>query len=681
MTTHDLGNQPGAAALQSWLLDRLAALLERPVSEIDPDQGFTELGVSSRLAVTLSGELEDHLDRDLSPTLLWEQSSVSRLARFLTEGEPQRTPGETGPAGHGQTKQAVQTGQTTPAGPNPGSPHEPIAVVGVGLRLPGGIDSPDAFWRLLRDGVDAVTEVPRERWDADALYHPEAATPGRSVSKWGSFLDRIDAFDASFFDISPREADAIDPQQRLLLEVAWEAFERAGMPAESLRGSRTGVMVGISNDDYGRWQAADPAAGGPYTNTGSAWSIAANRISYFFDLLGPSLAVDTACSSSLVAVHLAVQSLRSGESDTVLAGASNLVLSPVVGVNFSASGAVSPTGRCHTFDSRADGMVRGEGVGAVVLRRLSDALRDGQPVLAVIRGSAVNQDGRTNGLMAPGPAAQTAVVRQAWSNAGVSAAEIGLVEAHGTGTPLGDPIEIGALKEAFGPSSAAGTCALGAVKSNLGHLEAAAGLAGLVKAVLCVQHGEIPGNLHFDRLNPRIDLTGSPFFVPTGTSAWPLPGGSRIAGVSSFGFGGTNAHVVVEQAPPRTGPGSSPADPTWSCSRRAVTRPCGNWRAVRPNCWTPGSRQPICPSPPRATAPTWRTGSAWSATAPRNWRAGSRRSDAVNCRPGPYAAGPPASPPPSCGASPARVANGTAWAANSSRDQRRSQPRSTCSNR
>ncbi|MEV1179426.1 polyketide synthase, partial [Nonomuraea sp. NPDC049784] len=428
---------------------------------------------------------------------------------------------------------------------------EPIAVVGIGLRLPGAVDSPDRFWRLLCDEVDTVREVPPERWrlDDDAVRRA-GADP--AACRWGALLERVEEFDAGFFGISPREAAAMDPQQRLLLEVAWEAIDRAAVPLDRLRAGRTGVFAGIANYDYGRMQDAGGAGIGAYANSGSALSIAANRLSYAFDLHGPSLAVDTACSSSLVAVHLAVQSLRSGESDAALVGGVSLALSPVVGLNYGLLGGISPSGRCRAFDADADGIVRGEGAVVVLLERLSDAVRYGDPVIAVVRGSAINQDGRTNGLTAPSAAAQADVVRRAWQTAGVTSADVALVETHGPGTPLGDPIEVAALAEVFGDDGI--RCALGSVKTNMGHLEAAAGLVGLVKAALCVQRGRIPANLHFRRPNPLIPFDGSPFFVPTEVTDWPSAARRRVAGVSSFGFGGTNAHVVVENAAPPPDP-------------------------------------------------------------------------------------------------------------------------------
>ncbi|MFS0896207.1 type I polyketide synthase [Mycolicibacterium litorale] len=424
---------------------------------------------------------------------------------------------------------------------------EPIAVVGIGCRFPGGVAGPESLWQLLANGVDAITEVPADRWDVDAYYDPDPGAPGRMTTRWGGFISDAGGFDADFFGIAPREAEAMDPQQRLLLEVAWEALEHSGIRPDSLSGTRTGVMVGLSTWDYAIVNIERHAQIDAYLSTGIPHSTAVGRLSYLMGLRGPAVAVDTACSSSLVAIHLACQSLRLGESDMVLAGGSQLNLSPFTSIALSKWSALSPEGRCKTFDARADGFVRGEGCGVVVLKRLSDALRDGNRVLAVVRGSAVNQDGRSNGITAPNALAQRDVINDALRSGGVEAASVNYVEAHGTGTILGDPIEFEALATTYGVGQA--SCALGAVKTNLGHLEAAAGVAGFIKAVLTVQRGQIPPNLHFTRLNPSIDASATRFVFPSRLGPWPDEAGLRRAGVSSFGLAGTNAHVVVEQAP------------------------------------------------------------------------------------------------------------------------------------
>ncbi|XXX76159.1 type I polyketide synthase [Sorangium sp. So ce134] len=420
---------------------------------------------------------------------------------------------------------------------------EPVAIVGMSCRFPAGGAGPEAFWRALEAGADGVKRIPPERWSAGE------AGSARPEVRWAGLLDELDGFDAAFFGISPREASRLDPQQRLLLEVTWEALERAGARADALMGSRTGVFIGMNNLDY-QQLVREAGEFDVYSGTGNATSTAAGRLSYVLGLEGPCMSVDTACSSSLVAVHLACQSLRGRESDMAIAGGVGVLLDPEIMAMIAEADALSPDGRCKTFDARANGFVRGEGCGVLVLKRLSDAERDGDPILAVIRGSAVNQDGRSTGLTAPNVLSQQALLRRALENAGVAASEIGYVETHGTGTSLGDPIEFEALRAVLGAPRADGArCVLGALKTNIGHLEAASGVAGLIKAVLCLNRGAIPRNLHFQRLNPRISLEGTPFVIPTENMPWERNGKPRIAGVSSFGISGTNAHVIVEEAP------------------------------------------------------------------------------------------------------------------------------------
>ncbi|WP_437310876.1 type I polyketide synthase [Sorangium sp. So ce388] len=429
---------------------------------------------------------------------------------------------------------------------------EPIAIVGAGCRTPGGAGSPEALWELLHDGVDAITEVPRDRWDAGALYDPDPDRAGRTYARWGGFLGAVDAFDAAFFGIAPREVAAMDPQHRLLLEVAWEALERAGQPPDRLTGTRTGVFLGIIGSDYARLQAAERGeALDIYYLTGTCLNAAAGRLSYTFGLQGPSVAIDTACSSSLVALHLACQSLRGRECDLALAAGVNLVLTPDGTIALSSSRGLAPDGRCKTFDAGADGFVRSEGCIVLVLKRLSDAVAAGDPVLALVVGSAVNQDGASSGLMVPNGPAQELVLRQALASAGLSPQAVSFVEAHGTGTSLGDPIELGALARVLGEGrTEEAPLVVGSLKSNLGHLEAAAGLAGVLKVALALDREAIPPNLHFRRLNPSIELGGVPLLVPTAPRPWPRREPPRVAGVSAFGLSGTNAHVLLQEAPP-----------------------------------------------------------------------------------------------------------------------------------
>lgn len=435
---------------------------------------------------------------------------------------------------------------------NSGSTSEAIAVVGMAVRFPGAADV-ESFWSLLSNGVDAITEVPPERWDVEAFYDPDPDKPGKMVSRWGGFLSQVDQFDAQFFGISPREADEIDPQQRLLLEVSWEALEDAGLDMHKLRGSLCGIYIGISTNDYALLARRTDYLNhlSAYSGTGNTASLAAGRLAHFYGTQGPCMALDTSCSSSLVAVHLACQSLKTGESNLVLAGGVNLLLSPDSTVYLTKLHALAHDGRCKTFDAAADGYVRGEGCGLVVLKRLSDALAEGDRIHAVIRGSAVNHDGRSNGLTAPNGPAQEAVLRQALVNAAVSPDQISYVETHGTGTSLGDPIEVCALASVFGGNRADDRrIAIGSVKTNIGHLEAAAGVASLIKVILCLKHAQISPHLHMRQPNPYIPWGQIPVTVPLKATPWKVNNGMRVAGVSSFGLSGTNAHVIVEEGQP-----------------------------------------------------------------------------------------------------------------------------------
>jgi acyl transferase domain-containing protein len=427
--------------------------------------------------------------------------------------------------------------------------REPVAIVGLGCRMPEA-SGPDTFWELLRDGRSPNREVPAERWDVDAFYDPDPDAVGRMSVRTGAFLEGVDLFDPQLFGIAPREAITMDPQQRLLLEVSWEALEHAGIAPDSLSGSATGVFVGITSSDYvDLVKHGDLDRVDAHFASGVAHSIASGRLSYVLGLQGPAVSIDTACSSSLVAVHLACQSLLTGECRMALAGGVNLILTPDSGVVFTKSRMLAPDGRCKTFDAAADGFGRGEGCVVVVLKRLADAAADGDRVLALVRGSAVNQDGPSSGLTAPNGPAQEAVVRAAIARAGIAPADVDVIEAHGTGTPLGDPIEVQALASVFRDRPAGRPLAVGSVKTNVGHLEAAAGISGLLKVVLALQHEAIPPHLHLRRLNPHVDWRSMPIEIPTRLTPWPRGARRRIAGVSSFGFSGTNAHVILEEAP------------------------------------------------------------------------------------------------------------------------------------
>ncbi|HEX7322683.1 MAG TPA: beta-ketoacyl synthase N-terminal-like domain-containing protein, partial [Mycobacterium sp.] len=534
---------PDAAEISDWLVAELSRQLELPTAEIDPTQPFSFYGLDSVHAVRLTTELEKWLGREFEPTLAYEYPTIEILARYLAGDESA-----------GLTSAA-------PADEQPPVADDPIAIVGIGCRFPGA-DGPAAFWQLLTSGTDATCEVPPDRWNADAFYNPDPSVPGTAVTRRGGFLrEQIDCFDYQFFGISPRESAQMDPQQRLLLEVAWEALEDAGQVPDRLAGSRTGVFVGISTNDYGFLRMGQPQLVDAYTGTGNALSIAANRLSYVFDFHGPSMAIDTACSSSLVAVDLACRSLRDGECTMALAGGVNVMLSPALSINFSKARVMAPDGRCKTFDADADGYVRGEGAGVVVLKPLSRALADNDPIYAVIRGSATNSDGRTNGLIAPGEPSQEAVLAAAYRRAGLPPGAVQYVEAHGTGTAIGDAIEAKALGAVLADGRPPGSrCLVGSVKTNIGHLEAAAGVAGLIKVALSLRHRMIPASLNFTTPSPHIPFAALPLDVVSAATPWPDNGGRAVAGVSSFGFGGTNAHVVLTEAPQVRG--ASPIDGT-----------------------------------------------------------------------------------------------------------------------
>jgi phthiocerol/phenolphthiocerol synthesis type-I polyketide synthase C len=523
---------PRADEIVAWLVSQLSRELDLVSTKIDSSEPFAHYGLDSVRAIRLTAALSAWLGRELSPTLAYEYPTIELAAKHLAGDE-------TADAASIEAAPALVPARTDGA-------QEPIAIIGIGCRFPGA-DGPAAFWQLLTDGTDAVTEVPADRWGAQAFAGPGVDKP---ANRWAGFLDQVDQFDAEFFSISPRESARMDPQQRLLLEVAWEAMEDAGQVPEALEGSRTGVFVGISTNEYGLLQFGDLAHIDAYTGTGSALSIAANRLSYVHDFRGPSMAIDTACSSSLVAIHLACRSLSAGDCTLALAGGANVVLSPKLSVNFDKAGVMAADGKCKTFDANADGYVRGEGAGIVVLKPLNQALADGDPIYSVIRGSATNQDGRTNGLMAPSPQSQEAVLAEAYRRADLSPGLVQYVEAHGTGTSLGDAIEAKALGAVLAEGRAGdSTCLIGSVKTNIGHLEAAAGVAGLIKVALAMRHRMIPPSLNFTKPNPNIPFDRLRLRVADSLTPWPEHGGRALAGVSSFGFGGANAHVVLAEAP------------------------------------------------------------------------------------------------------------------------------------
>jgi acyl transferase domain-containing protein len=511
------------------------------------DDLFIDRGIGSYDAVALAGALETRLGIALPNTVLYEYPTPRALAGHLAEGAAPRE-------------------QRPPA-----AGHEPLAVVGIGCRLPGA-SGPRQLWRLLSEGVDAIGTVPDER----AARHPGWAEPGVGT---GGFLADVEAFDPEFFAISAREAAAMDPQQRMLLEVAYETFQDAGARKADLGGSPTGVFVGISSSDFAVRALAGGTEPDGYTPTGVAHSVAANRISYVFDLHGPSMSIDTACSSSLVAIHHAVTALRTGQCDLALAGGVNAVLSPDIALCFRTAGILAPDGRCKSFAAHADGMCRSEGAVMVALRRLSDALAGDDRIYAVIRGGAVNSDGRTNGLMSPSAPSQARLLRAACTAAGVRPEEISYVEAHGSGTRLGDLMELRALAEVLGGEGRAEPLRIGSVKSNVGHLEAAAGAAGLAKLALSLFHGILPRSLHARDRVEEFDWNRGNLLLQAETELWD----GRLAGVSSFGFGGTNAHLVLEAAPSRDPIPGRPGRhylPLSAHTPAALRRLADRWRAV-----------------------------------------------------------------------------------------------------
>ncbi|MCA9217900.1 MAG: type I polyketide synthase [Planctomycetales bacterium] len=427
--------------------------------------------------------------------------------------------------------------------------NEPLAIIGIGCRFPGNANSPDQFWELLTSGVDAITELPEDRWNKKKFYDKRSTTPGKSFTRQGGFVGGIDKFDPQFFGISPREASRMDPQQRMLLETAWEAIDDAGQQIENLKGQKVAVFVGISSWEHSFQVLSfeDRGSHDAYTNTGNALSIAANRIAYCFDFKGPSVAVDTACSSAMVAAHLACHSVWEGQSDMALIGGVNALLTPEHYVGFSQLGMLSPDGRCKAFDSRANGFVRSEGAGMIFVKPLSKAIEDGDRIYAAIRATGSNQDGRTPGITVPSQESQEALLGETCAAANISPTQIQYVEAHGTGTPVGDPIETRALGNVLAKNRPDGErCIIGSVKTNIGHLEAGAGAASLIKVALSLYHKHIPGNLHFENPNPDIDFDGLKLAVAT-DQPWPETNGhDRLAGINSFGYGGTNAHAILQ---------------------------------------------------------------------------------------------------------------------------------------
>jgi acyl transferase domain-containing protein/D-arabinose 1-dehydrogenase-like Zn-dependent alcohol dehydrogenase/acyl carrier protein len=522
--------------LTDYLRDAVAEVTRVDSAEIREGAGFFDLGMDSLMAVELRRRIEQGVGREIPITLVMDHPRLSDVADYLL-GE---VLGLSDQAKSGSAPASAVTSRT----------DEPIAIVAVSCRFPGA-PNPEAFWDILSGGVDAIREVPEDRFDIDEFYDPDPETPGKTYTRFGGFLDGIDGFDPEFFGISPREAVWIEPQQRLMLEMVWEGLERAGYSPAALRGSRTGIFAGVAANEYAHLLSSEPIDKiEPYFITGNALNAISGRVAFALGFEGPAMAVDTACSSALVAVHQACQALHSGDCDLALAGGVNVLLSPVTTIAASRARMLSPVGRCKTFDASADGYVRSEGCGILVLKRLSDAVRDGDRVQAVIPGSAVNQDGASSGLTVPNGGAQQRLIGTALARAGLAGGDVDYLEAHGTGTPLGDPIEVQAAAAAYGASRDADRPLLmGSVKTNVGHLESASGAAGLIKVVLSLQHEVLPQSLHFENPSPHIPWDSLPVRVVDKAIPWQTNGRLRRAGVSSFGFTGTNAHVLIEEAP------------------------------------------------------------------------------------------------------------------------------------
>lgn len=523
------------AEMREWLRNWVGNATGQSPDSISETAPLVELGLSSRDAVAMASDIEDLTGVTLTATVAFRHPTIEALATVIVEGEPE----EDRTADGADWSRDVDEGRAN------------IAIVGVGTRFPGDMNTPDEMWQALLEGRDAITDLPEGRW-SEFLSEPRIAERVAKARTRGGYLSDIKGFDAEFFALSKMETDNIDPQQRMALELTWEALEHARIPASSLRGESVGVYLGSSVNDYMFMSVADPAVAHPYAITGNSSAVVANRVSYFYDFRGPSMAIDTACSSSLVAVHEGIKALRGGDADVVIAGGVNALITPLVTLGFDEVGGVlAPDGRIKSFSKDADGYARSEGGGVVVLKRLEDARRDGDQILAVIAGGAVNHDGRSNGMLAPNPDAQEAVLRKAYKDAGIDPRDVDYVEAHGTGTILGDPIEADALGRVIGRGRAADKPALlGAVKSNIGHLESAAGAASLAKVALALHYNKIPASINYTGPNPYIDFDREHLKVADTLSDWPRYSGHAVAGVSGFGFGGANAHLVVREVLP-----------------------------------------------------------------------------------------------------------------------------------
>ncbi|MCH9736982.1 MAG: acyltransferase domain-containing protein, partial [Actinomycetia bacterium] len=533
------GPEMTVAEMREWLRNWIATATGQSPDSISESAPMVELGLSSRDAVAMASDIEDLTGVTLTATIAFRHPTIEALATVIIEGEPEVDTSALDAEDWSRDTDEVEEGRLN------------IAIVGMATRFPGGMNTANEMWAALMDGCDAITDLPEGRW-SEFLDEPRIAERVAKAHTRGGYLSDIKGFDAEFFALSKMEADNLDPQQRMALELTWEALEQARIPASSLRGEDVGVYVGSSLNDYSFLAMSDPSIAHPYAITGTASSIIANRVSYFYDFRGPSMAIDTACSSSLVAVHEGVKALRAGDADVVVAGGVNALITPLVTVGFDEVGGVlAPDGRIKSFSQDADGYARSEGGGMLVLKRLADARRDGDDILAVIAGSAVNHDGRSNGMLAPNPDAQEEVLRKAYKDAGIDPRTVDYVEAHGTGTILGDPIEADALGRVIGRGRADDKPALlGAVKSNVGHLESAAGAASLAKMILALRNDKIPPSINYTGPNPYIDFDKEHLKVADTVSDWPRYSGTAVAGVSGFGFGGANAHLVLRELLP-----------------------------------------------------------------------------------------------------------------------------------
>ncbi|MEA5554859.1 type I polyketide synthase [Nodularia spumigena] len=535
---------------------------------VSPQQGFFDMGMDSLTSTELRNLLQTDFNCSLPTTITFRFPNVETLADYLLREVLNISEVQIPVQKIIQEVPQIQLEKYSLETPQ--LEEDPIVIVGMACRFPGGANDLESFWQLLAQGKDAVREIPGDRWDMQAWYHPDPDTPGKIYSPYGAFLEQIDEFDAEFFGILPREAVAIDPQQRLLLETTWQALESAGQNPQQLRNTQTGVFVGAMTQDYAQLSYA-PEAINAYTGSGTSVSVAAGRISYVLGLQGPSMTVDTACSSSLVAVHLASNALRNHECDIALAGGVNIILTPVISLIESRAHMLAPDGRCKTFDASANGMVRGEGCGMIVLKRLSQAIKNGDRILAKVHSTAVNHDGPSSGLTVPNGDAQEKLLHQALNAAKLKPEQIDFIEAHGTGTALGDPIELESMAAVFGNRPQNRPLIIGSVKTNLGHLEGAAGIAGLIKTVLALQKHQIPPHLHFQQPNPRFDWSTDIFEVPVHGKNWYPSQRERIAGVSSFGFSGTNAHIIVGEVARNSPQPSEPKFYLLPLSARSVT--------------------------------------------------------------------------------------------------------------